>query len=135
MSHVLGALFGLVLLVAGGFVLKLSYESYLEAEAFLARALTAPGMVIDLEPDNEGDLHAIVEFTPAEGDPRKFRSGVSGTPRPYDVGDSVVVLYDPGDASKAEIKGRLNVWGGSIVFGIIGGSMAWGGLMILLNAF
>ncbi|WP_424887129.1 DUF3592 domain-containing protein [Streptomyces sp. XH2] len=101
--------------------------------SFLTDAERAPGTVVAL--DWQGDhgggtrkargddtpaAYPVVEFTSADGTPRKFRDSAGSNPPSYAVGEKVEVLYRPGSPEDARIKGFLSLWLMPLIFGGIG---------------
>jgi hypothetical protein len=113
---------GLVLLgIGGGFAWR--------TQRFLDSAVRADGVVVELA--STGRSYApVVEFTNADGQPLRFRSGLSRNPPGYDVGEHVVVLYPPQAPERARIDTWFELWfvamllaGLGAIFGGIGGVM------------
>jgi hypothetical protein len=100
-----------ILLLGGAGLLVLGGHLYRRTDAFLARAIRTPGVVVGLAThhSSDGDTYApVVEFAHA-GRIHKFKDSVSSRPASYRVGETVNVLYDPGDPRDARIdRGRWN---------------------------
>jgi hypothetical protein len=105
--------FGIPLLfLAGAGLLLLGGHLYRRTEAFLAKAVHAPGVVVDLERRHSSDgadtFAPVVEFE-HEGRRFRFADSVSSRPASYRAGDRVGVLYDPANPRDARIdRGRWN---------------------------
>ncbi len=85
------------------------------ASAFLDSTSRAPGTVIELQRERglKGlrEDHPIVRFThPASDAPLTFRSKVGLWPSPFDVGDEVLVAFDPLDPERTEIVSFWTIW-------------------------
>ena len=102
-----------ILLVSGVGLVVLSGYLQRSTSAFLARAVHAQGVVVDLAANrssgNNGYTYApVVEFE-VEGRTYKFKDSVSSNPSWYRRGDLVSVLYDPDRPSNARIdRGKWN---------------------------
>lgn len=101
--------------------------------SFLADAERAKGTVVALEwrSDSSGTSHKnrgndepaaypVVEFTSADGTPRKFQSSTGSNPPSYDRGEQVEVLYRADDPEDARINGFVSLWLLPLIFGGIG---------------
>lgn len=106
--------------------------------AFLARAQSAPGVVIEMVrmssgriSQQGGDAYAPrVRFVVAAGE-REFVSPFGSFPPAFAVGDAVRVLYDPVDPDRAEVDSAGQLWGPVAVSGALGLLlMALGGWLV-----
>ncbi|GGZ86903.1 DUF3592 domain-containing protein [Streptomyces bluensis] len=118
-----GALFLVVALILAGV-----------SVSFLVDAERARGTVVALEwrnddhngasrktrGNNRPAAYPVVEFTSAEGTPRKFRDSTGSNPPSYEVGEEVEVLYRADSPEDARIKGFASLWLLPLVFGGIG---------------
>jgi len=95
-----------------------------KTRGFLARAHQASGTVVELieTRDNEGSSmwKPVVAFTDDNGHKTRFTDSVSSRPAAYDVGEAVTVLYLPGKAGEAHIKGFSSLWLGATILGGLG---------------
>jgi hypothetical protein len=80
-----------------------------------AQMQSARGEVVDL---TQGC--PAVRFITASNEPLFFLSDVCSNPPAFGLGDSVAVLYDPAQPSRAKIDGFLENWFVSLVLGSIG---------------
>ena len=116
-----------VLVLGGVGLLVLGLYLYRSTDAFLARAIRAQGRVVELAANDSSDdvtYAPVVEFEDADGRHR-FKDSISSNPPSYRTGDTVQVLYDPGDFYKARID--RGVWNRAIPL-LVG---AFGALFIL----
>jgi hypothetical protein len=101
-----------VLLVAGAGLVFLGGWLHRKTEVFLAKAVPAPGAVVDLvASDSDGSVTwaPLVEFE-HEGRRHRFTDSVGSNPASYRRGDAVPVLYDPRNPADARIdRGRWNL--------------------------
>jgi hypothetical protein len=114
-----------VLLPVG--VLMLAGAIYLafDTRAWLARAVEAPGTVIEMvrvrNSDSGGYMFApLVRFATAEGKTIEFQSTVHTNPPAYHAGERVTVLYDPAKPNSAAISGWFSIWAVPFILGIVG---------------
>jgi len=95
-----------------------------KTRGFLARAHQASGTVVELIEvrDKEGSStwKPVVAFTASDGRKTRFTDSVSSRPAAYDVGEAVTVLYLPGEAGEAHIKGFSSLWLGTTILGGLG---------------
>ena len=107
-----------------------------DTRAWLARAVEAPGSVIEMVRIRDNDTGSftfapLVRFQTAEGRTVDFQSTLRSNPPSYSTGDDVTVLYDPARPSAAAVSGFFSIWFGTIIPAIIGavfvafGSGAW----------
>ena len=113
------------------------------AMAFLGRATSAEGTVVELVPSTSTDddghrsttYRPVVEFTAASGERRTFAHRVASAPPAYQVGERVTVLYDPGDVHDARIQGFSALWLLPTILGGLGAVFALvGGIILAVRA-
>jgi hypothetical protein len=114
-----------VLLLAGALLL------WNNSRQFVAGAHKAQGTVVELieSRDSDGSTYKpVVRFTTVDGREITYTESFSGNPPPYDVGDTVEVLFTPDNSHKARIRGFMSLWlgpailsGMGIIFAAIGG--------------
>jgi Protein of unknown function (DUF3592) len=105
---------------------------------FPAKARHAAGMVTDLEASSSGGkttYKPVVRFVTAREQVVKFTSNSGSNPPAYRAGDSVKVLYDPGNPRKARIdslRERMLGWFFAILFIVFGLGLALvGGALVV----
>lgn len=118
--------------------LWLGYSSW----SFLQTAQSAQGTVIELEWNGDSDNSAsrpVVRYE-VRGEPYQARGYVWSSPPSYAVGESVRVLYPPGQARAGQIESWFELWflptllgGMGLLFGGIGGGL-WYSLARSLRA-
>jgi hypothetical protein len=108
-------------------VLMLAGSIYLvfNTRAWLARAVEAPGTVIEMVRVRDSDSGSymfapLVRFQTAEGRTVEFQSMVQTNPPAYHAGESVTVLYDPAKPGSAAISGWFSIWAVPLILGIVG---------------
>lgn len=110
---------GVAMLVAAGY-------SYLHTREFVASAVAADGVVIanvwstSSGRNRSAAAYPRVRFRTAAGREVTFVSGVGTNPPSYRAGESVEVLYDPGDPANARIHSFGSLYVLPLVFGILG---------------
>jgi hypothetical protein len=118
-----------LLLLAGAGLLVLGVHLHGKTELFLATAVRAPGVVVEMATNDssDGDTYApVVEFE-HEGSKYRFKDSISSNPPTYRRGQRVDVLYDPVRPRNARIDRGL--WN-KVVPILIGG---FGALLCLLG--
>ncbi|WP_330476755.1 DUF3592 domain-containing protein [Streptomyces platensis] len=105
--------------------------------SFLSDAKRTRGSVVSLEwrEDDHGEDHTpvaypVVEFTSADGMPRRFQSSTGSNPPSYEKGDRVEVLYRADSPADARINGFASLWLLPLVFGGTGLAMLVGGTAV-----
>jgi uncharacterized protein DUF3592 len=133
--------FAWISLGIGALMLFIALVLWNKTRSFVARAASAQGVVTELivvrDKDGGSDTYKpAVQFTTPEGQEVNFTSSFSSRPPAYDVGEAVPVLYIPGHAEEARLKGFGSLWLGptilaglGAVFGLIGGSILYAGRM------
>lgn len=114
-----------VFLGVGSLMLVGSLFAWNSTRAFIAHAQTTTGKVVELREvrDKDGGSSTwkpVVHYETADGKGITFSSSFSSNPAPYDVGETVEVLYlrdDPGDA---RIKGFGSLWFGAALLAVMG---------------
>jgi hypothetical protein len=123
---------GLGMLVGGGFVAK-------QRSDFLAAARSATGEVVDLRrrtSTSDGKrtttYYPIVRYLPPGRDaPVEFQHDTGSSPPAYSRGETVTVLYSPGDPGDAIIDGGIMNWFAPGLMIVLGGAFTvFGGLTL-----
>jgi hypothetical protein len=122
-----------VFLGIGILMLILALVLWSKTRGFIARAASTQGTVtelVEVRDDDDGSLtfKPVVKFVAASGEEISFTSSYSSRPAPYDVGETVEVIYLPGDA---RIKGFGSLWFGPLILGVLGTVFAAIGSSIL----
>lgn len=127
-------------IVAVGLVLlTTSFFIYRNTSAFISRSSSAAGVVTgfvtSIDRDGTRTYRPRVSFAAGDYEQVDFVSDVGSSPPSYSVGESVSVLYDPADASSAQINSFFTLWFGFALIAIIGtGFVAVGGtVFVVLN--
>jgi hypothetical protein len=103
--------------------IAISIAILLNTRSFLAKAQSAPGTVVDLIQIRGDDGYTYkprVRFTSPDGAEIEFVTSYSQSPAPYDVGESVEVLFTPGNPHDARIRGFGGLWALPSIFGFMG---------------
>jgi hypothetical protein len=108
---------GVILLAIAGII-------YVRERAFLSRAQTAMGTVVDLDLSSDSDgassFCPVIEFTTEAGEPVRYYGNVCSNPPDYNVGEQVEVLYDPQDITHVQINSFWSQYTGVLVLSCIG---------------
>jgi len=130
--------FVIAFLAIGALFLIIALLLWNKTRSFLAHAKETTGTVVELlevrdKDDGSSTWKPVVRFTPSDGSDITFAASFSSKPAPYDVGDSVEVLYLPDDPHEARIKGFSSLWLGTAILGGMGLAFAGIGAGILLG--
>ena len=130
---------GILCLVLGIGLLVTAGNLHSRTRQFVAKARTAPGIVVDLARSTSSDYRTtgrqttyapVVEFTTDSGEKDTFTSSSSSYPPAFRKGESVEVLYDPANPYDA----RINTFGtlglASVIVGGLGAVFSFLGLGI-----
>ena len=130
-----------VLFTVGGLAfVVMGIRSLRSARSFQAVALRAPGIVTDLryrttrttgtENGPSGSWFPVLRFATADGRHVDTEAMYGQSPRPARVGDTVAVLYDPEDPTRAALEGKLGGGFLGVMFVVMGSMFALLGLGI-----
>lgn len=117
------SIFNYVFSIVGACLLAGAIYLYIDKQAFLEKAETTQGTVIELIPKRSKDsttYSPLVSFTTKSGQEITYTSSTSSNPPSYDVGENVQIFYDPANPNDAEINGFFSLWLGVIILGFIG---------------
>jgi hypothetical protein len=122
---VIGTRFARGMLVAGVLIVLWGAHSWWSTSRFVARALTAPGEVIELKvhhdsEDNSNTYSPVFRYTLPDGREITLESGMRTYPPAYDVGERVQVYYQPENVTDAKIVGFWSLWGPAVALGLLG---------------
>ncbi|WJS94153.1 DUF3592 domain-containing protein [Flavobacterium johnsoniae] len=117
------SIFNYVFSIIGACLLAGAIYLYIDKQAFLEKAETTQGTVIEMIPKRSKDsttYSPVVSFTTKSGQEIAYTSSTSSNPPSYNVGENVQIFYDPANPNKAEINGFFSLWLGVIILGFIG---------------
>lgn len=116
-------IFRSIFFIAGLGLLAGTFWSVYSTRSFIAEALRADGVVIDLERSRSSDgttYSPVVRFIAADGVERTFVTSWSSSPPSHSRGEAVQVLYPAERPEEAEVEGFLSLWGGALITGLLG---------------
>jgi hypothetical protein len=97
---------------------------FFHTRAFIKSAKTTSGRVVRLDPDTDTHhnitYHAVFTFTDDSGSPHTVRTSYSQRPQPYQIGDPLVVLYEPASPESARIRSFGSLWLVPTILGSVG---------------
>lgn len=128
-------LIGILLLISGSVCLLGGGATAIYSYHFSVTAQRTTGEVIQLiqRRSNGADaLYPVFRYTDRNGVSHTVDSNTGSYPAAHQIGDSVTVLYVPGSENSAEIGDWFNIWGISLVLGIIGISHLAIGIVLCL---
>ena len=120
--------FTTVITMVGILLLGIGVALYFQQRARIARSLHAEGVVVELlQQRAQGErirvktndsvklekkylYRPVIEFKPINGRVVRFNAGIASRPAPFQAGDKVDVLYDPGSPQQAQINRFLHLW-------------------------
>lgn len=117
------SIFNYVFSIIGACLLAGAIYLYINKQAFLEKAETTQGTVVEMIPKRSKDsttYSPVISFTTKTGQQITYTSSVSSNPPSYEVGENVQIFYDPADPKDAEINGFFLLWLGVIILGFIG---------------
>lgn len=117
------SIFNYVFSLIGAGLLAGAIYLYVDKQAFLEKAETTQGTVIEMIPKRSKDsttYSPVVSFTTKSGQTITYTSSTSSNPPSYDVGEKVEIFYDPANPNDAEINGFFSLWLGVLILGFIG---------------
>lgn len=116
--RIFGALFLLPTIVAAG----LAIWFYTSTSAFIWGAMHTTGKVVQMQAVNGSDgtqWKPLIEFTDSAGNTQHTTSGWATNPPSYAVGQTVQLLYPPGQPSEVRIDRFMELWSGTVICAII----------------
>lgn len=102
-----------IFLAVGVLMLVIALISTVSTSRALAREVSAPGQVVDMtirqSRDSESQVisefyYPVVEFSLPDGTPKRVQLSEGSWPPEYEPGQSVTILYDPGNPLDARIR-------------------------------
>ena len=116
---------GLIFLAIGIVILIITAKIRLNTLAFLAKAISTKGRVINLEErasnDDDGrysySYYPVVEFSYSRGRTKQFVSKLGRNPPAFKVGQEVTVMYDPNNVESAKIGTFGELWLFTVILG------------------
>ena len=89
---------------------------------FIGRSVTTTSTVVELRENHDDDVGMtyapVFTFVLKNGSAQTVASNAGTAPPAFEVGDKVLVRYEPNDPSNAAIEGLWQTWGFSVGFGI-----------------
>lgn len=123
------AIVAAVFFIAGLSSIAIAGYSAWSTEQFLNRCMATEGKITGLVPivRSNSDQHATrttyaptFSFTAADGMTYSVTSTSSSNPPEFEVGDSIIVLYEASSPDQARIDSFGQLWLASIIFGGVG---------------
>lgn len=118
-----------VFAVSGAAMLAVAAYQVVDTRAFLAAAVRAEGVVVDLARSRSSDSGSssssatyapVIRFVARDGREVEFVSSHSSNPPRYRRGDRVGLLYAPDAPERARLEGFFSVWFGALIAGLLG---------------
>lgn len=128
-------LVGTILFVVGSCFLVIGLVLGLVTSNFIDHSVQTRATVISLQAlkSNDGETFApVFEFADANGREHTITSHSSSNPAGFSVGETVRILYSPGDPEDARIDTLWQLWGIPLIFCPLGGVFALVGAVLLL---
>lgn len=123
---------GLVIIDVIGLIVAAVW--FVQIQQFLSTAIKTTGHIraIVAEIDGEGDptYTPEIEFQDQHGKLYRLRTIVSGNEGDHQVGESVPVVYDPRDASKASVDSLVELYLGVFIVSLVSLLMLFAGSVI-----
>lgn len=129
-----GLLFGILGLGAlGG-----AFWFWSDNQSIVDGGIRTQGVVVDLEyrrdDDGSGTYAPVVEFRDEENSPHRHHSTYSSNPPAYDRGETVSIIYTPGNPERALIDDFWGRWGAILAMAILGAAFGATGFGIVYFA-
>ena len=127
----------IVLMLVGAVMVGIGVKALLDGRRFIATAVEARGVVVDIanvlesDSDHEGEVirsYPVVEFVTAREQVVRYQPPAGSHPPDYRLGGSLKVLYDPADPQHAVLDIWDDVWKMGVVF------VSTGLLLMVFNA-
>ncbi len=118
---------GVIFAIAGFGMLILSGFLFVSSQKFVRNSIAASGTVTGLARQtntNHGTTSYTyspeVSFTDKNGNEHSFVSNTSSNPPAYRAGDIIKILYNPQNSQDAKIDSFFELWGGVMIFSLLG---------------
>lgn len=115
----------------------LAIQMGLSTRAFLATATAVQGEVRALMPErgNNGLLFKpVIAYTDHAGQARAYVSPVASNPPSFQEGEAVALWLAPPPSNEVRLNAFMNLWGGTVVCGLLGGTFAlFGGTVMAVG--
>ena len=113
-----------VLVILSAFVpLGIAALWYKKTEGFIEKAVRAEARVVHVEErrSDDGTMHyPVFSFEDEDGIKHKIYSKMGSRPPSWNIGDTVVVFYDPQNPGKTKIDSFASLWLGPAIFAGLG---------------
>ena len=132
-----------VFLLSGVGLLIGGLVSGARTRAFLEKAIETRGEIVAFEegPPAEAGAPAtyrpVISYVPASGQRVRFKPMVYSNPQSFEVGERVVVLYEPDRPDEARIRSFSSLWLSSLmllglgtIFSVLGAWLLFGGIRL-----
>lgn len=133
-------IFPLLFDLIGTGMLVLSFYFYQQSVTFLETAARTEGRVTEYVRNskssnsrNNSSYYPIVQFQAPSGETIEFRSNTGSSSKPYGIGESVPVLFDPQNPHEARIEGWFSLWGGAAICAGLGAVFTFVGMTLLIS--
>jgi hypothetical protein len=113
----------IIILLVGSALLLGAWFVYDSTREFLATAVTAQGVVTDLQLSRSSDSNTynpVFEFQTPDGKIYEVLSSAGSNPPSYARGEQVEVFYQADDPYDAKINGFFTLWGAAAIVGGLG---------------
>lgn len=110
----------------GVWLLLAAWQLFTESARFVERANPVPGKIVAYDRPGHtsvGPLQPVVRFNVSRAETHEFRPGFATLWSGYDIGDSVVVLYDPENPDDARVDDFWQLWFVAVGAAVFGGAL------------
>jgi hypothetical protein len=127
--------------LVGALLLVIGLFFFLRTRNFLGKALMAKGTVVQMvyrqnssaDSNSGGGYAPVYQFETAEKQRVVKQDGLATNPPRYEVGQTIDILYDPGNPQKAYVNRWMNLY---FVPALLGGlGLIFGGVAVAIALF
>jgi hypothetical protein len=137
-ARIVAYLFLGIICAAGPVILSIVVVTGIERALFISSSASAQGVIVALRvvhPYRHSDRSRspVFRFTTKDGSSFTVASNISQSPAPWQFGDQVPVLYQPGHPENAHIDSFVQLWEPQVILGIVGGAFSVIPLLIFVR--
>jgi len=125
---------GIVIILCSIVPLGVAGYWYAKTDSFLEKAVKTEATVVDVEERKSDDgtrYYPVFSFVDEGGNEHKIYSTMGSYPPAYELGETVLIFYDPQNPEKTKLDSFVSLWLGPVILGVLGFIPVFIGALIL----